>query len=90
MFQCCADNNIGDDGACALSEALKTNTRVFHIGLMSMSPSKVFLVKCESHDLVHVHEANKVGDKGAIALGEMMKTNTGLKILHLRGILPMH
>lgn len=34
------ENNIGDDGACALSEALKTNTMIFHIGFTCKPPSR--------------------------------------------------
>ena len=49
------ENKIGDGGACALSEALKTNTRLFHLGLIGLFTAKWFLAShpcsfCSKHN----------------------------------------
>ena len=81
------ENTIGDGGACALSEALKTNTRLFHLGLIGLFTAKWFFFgKLSMFFLFKTQSANNIGDKGAVALGEALKTNIALKIIHLAGI----
>ena len=80
------ENKIGDGGACALSEALKTNTRLFHLGLIGLFTAKVVFGKLSMFFLFKTQSANNIGDKGAVALGEALKTNIALKIIHLAGI----
>lgn len=78
------DSQIGDVGAGALAEALKTNTEVtelflarsniFNAGAIALAAA---LKENNAVRHIHFHE-NTVGDDGAVALAEMLKVNTGI------------
>ena len=76
-------NNIGDEGAGALSEALKTNTTLQSLELGGEQEG------CDDQTIVDVannqhHQAgNIIGDDGTRALCEALKTNTTLQSLDL-------
>ena len=82
-------NNIGDRGAAAIAEALKSNTELtsLHLGYNTIGPSgaaalaealksNTALTKLWLHD-------NKIGDSGSVAIAEALKSNTVLTELRL-------
>jgi hypothetical protein len=84
-------NGIGDEGGKALGEALKVNTSVKELLLVSVF--LVFLLVfvlcvfccCEESGRLTcaVQGANGIGDEGGKALGEALKVNTSVKELYL-------
>ena len=84
-------NRIGDEGCKALGEALKVNTSVQILGLVSVFllfllvfVLRVFCCCEESGRLTcAVQESNGIGAEGCKALGEALKVNTSVQILDL-------
>ena len=82
-----SDNGIGEEGARALGDALKTNTTLTEMVLI-----------CEQQDHKQTQQEqgrhngtwsdwtdNRIGDEGARALGGALKTNTTLTKLNMEG-----
>ena len=83
-----ASNQIGDAGACALGEALKSNARLGSLNLVSCKAFPILLSVVEMLELV-THGSqnhNRVGDTGAYGLGEGLKLNRSLRCIHLVGV----
>ena len=70
-------NNIGDEGAKCLAEALKTNISLNEISF----EDNLFDTFISSEFFGH----NNIGDDGARAFGEVFKTNKTLTNLNLNG-----
>jgi hypothetical protein len=102
VFCCCEEwgrltcavqwnNGIGDEGGKALGEALKVNTSVQILYLVSVFLLflLVFVLRvfccCEVwwRLTCAVQENNCIGDEGGKALGEALKVNTSVQILNL-------
>ena len=79
------ENQIGDAGTIALSEALKTKTEMLSVSLeiMVCVLDSLFVFVCP---LFHSDHFLTVGEKGAKALASMLKGNTTLLCLMLQGI----
>ena len=79
-----ADNQIGQDGICALSEALKVNRTLKKLDLTSLQkrPASAQFV-CLANKQRKTE--NWAGARGARVLGEALKTNTTLKTQILNG-----
>lgn len=83
-------NNIGDNGAFKLAEALKTNKILTYIDLNnnnigSKGPNALTkLLKTNSTLTTLEFIANNIGDDKAIALAEALKNNSTLVTLELR------
>ena len=77
-----AGNYIGDGGARALSEALKTNTTLqsLNIGCEQEESEEDEL---ETLPTTNKSSDNGIGDEGARALSDALKTNTTLTALNL-------
>ena len=73
------DNNIGDDAAKLLSDALKTNTTLTSLDL-SGEEENMIDKKGRNADWL---AGNQIGDEGAKAMSEMLKVNTTLTSLDL-------
>ncbi|KAF9110697.1 hypothetical protein BGX30_007888, partial [Mortierella sp. GBA39] len=83
------DNKIGDNGAVALSEALKTNStmttlnlrhnRIEDNGAVALSEALKTNSTLTTLDLYY----NSIGDNGAVALSQALKTNLTLTTLNL-------
>ncbi len=81
-------NNIGDEGARALAEYLKQNTKLTELNLSSMLELHDLLFIIARWDIsrpMHVYSylANMIGDMGYRALAESLKQNTTLTELNL-------
>tara|TARA_B110001469_G_C9628357_1_gene313916 strand:+ start:924 stop:2066 length:1143 start_codon:yes stop_codon:yes gene_type:complete len=83
-------NSIGDAGAAALAEALKTNRMVKELSLNENSIGDVGAAALGEALLVNpvisvmsLAGNPSIGDKGAAAIAEALKTNTVLQQLHL-------
>ena len=79
-------NRIGDEGARALGDALKTNTTLTQLELNSeQQDHKETLKESKSkhNGMWSGWAANVIGDEGARALGDALKTNTTLTQLWL-------
>jgi hypothetical protein len=102
VFCCCEEsgrltcavqswNRIGDEGGKALGEALKVNTSVKELNLVSVFVLflSVFVLRvfccCEESGRLTcaVQKSNRIGDAGVKALGEALKVNTSVQILKL-------
>ncbi|RUS30588.1 LOW QUALITY PROTEIN: hypothetical protein BC938DRAFT_479210, partial [Jimgerdemannia flammicorona] len=85
------DNDVGEKGAIALANSLKTNTGLQNLNLERTNETHyVFAFVCLAFQLttarvhpVHCLVDNGVGDPGAIALADALKANTGLQNLNL-------
>jgi Ran GTPase-activating protein (RanGAP) involved in mRNA processing and transport len=79
-----AGNQIGDEGAKALAEALKTNETITTVNL-----SGVRVVCGVSWLRLTFHwmrlQGNPIGDEGAKALAEALKTNKSVTNIYLYG-----
>ena len=77
-----AANEIGEEGACAISEALKVNTTLQTLDLGSRATTKK---SCARHGTTTVNNKadNKIGEYGARALSAGLKINTTLTTLDL-------
>ena len=83
--QCCQTvNAFGDQGECALSEALKVNTRLATLDLESAEKTNAM----PSTDTVSTTNkaGNGIGSEGAKALSEALKINSALTTLNLRSV----
>ena len=81
-----AGNEIGAEGARALSEALKTNTTLQSLNLgceQEESEEDGWIADIANNK--HQQAGNGIGAEGARALSEALKTNTTLKSLDLYG-----
>ena len=83
-------NDIGDEGARGLSDALKVNTTLTTLNLeceqewWSLSGLDVMDSNNEAHNLLNKHKAgNRIGDEGAGALSDALKVNRALATLNL-------
>ena len=76
------DNDLTDDGAKAVAEALKVNTRVRHLNLMGEKWKGELRKKKKSSNLKN-ETGNKIENEGVKALSEMLKDNTTLINLYL-------
>ncbi len=84
-------NRIGAEGGIALGEALKVNTSVKELILVSVFFLflLVFVLRaychCEESGRLTcaVQGSNLIGDEGGIALGEALKVNTSVQKLSL-------
>ena len=79
-----AVNQFGDEGARALSEALKINTTLQSLDLGGEQEESVedgWIADIANNK--HQQAVNDIGDEGAGALGEALKTNTTLQSLTL-------
>ena len=80
------DNSIGDEGAFALSSALRINTTLTKLSLMRQDNcfSSLFcFVPFITKELGSTE--NKISDRGARALSEAVKANTTMTKLYLTG-----
>ena len=77
---CCPDDEIDDEGARALSEALKTNTTLTELKLHGVQGRWLNFRQCQQQ---HQETENEIGVEGAEALSEALKTNTTLQSLDL-------
>ena len=86
------DNQIGDDGAKAISEALKTNQSITHINLSCMNTNSHFQLNSLSLTLNYIFHfiGNKIGDDGARAISEALKTNQSITYIDLSGMNTTH
>ena len=76
--------SIGDEGASALSEALKNNAALTTLDLageQEESEEDGWIANIANNK--HQQAGNKIGDEGARALSEALKTNTALQSLEL-------
>ena len=81
-----AGNEIGAEGARALSEALKTNTTLQSLNLgceQEESEEDGWIADIANNQ--HQQAGNEIGDEGARALSDALKTNTTLHELNLGG-----
>ena len=78
-------NEMGDEGARALSEALKVNTTLDTLKLSCEQEESEDGRTAEIGSNQYQQAGNKIGDEGARALSEALKTNTTLQSLNLRG-----
>jgi hypothetical protein len=69
-------NNIGNEGAIKLSEALKSNSSLSDLNL---SGDTCCLISFS------LNTENKIGNEGAIQLFEALKSNTSITSLNLNG-----
>ena len=76
------DNEICDEGACALSEALKVNTTLTTLDLTSLQ-QQTMPNNEHNKQATKNKTANKIGDEGASSLSEALKVNTSLTELDL-------
>ena len=77
---------MGDEGARALSEALKVNTTLTSLNLESAQQQEQDKDE-QMHELSHnIKTGNKISDEGAFALSETLKVNTTLTTLKLGGV----
>lgn len=85
------DNNIGDSGAAAIAEALKSNTAVEKLWLnnntIGDSGAAALAEALESNTALRwlFLQTNTIGDSGAAAIAESLKSNTALTMLYLNG-----
>ena len=80
-----AGNNIDDEGARALSEALKKNTTLQSLNLgceQEESEEDGWIADIANNQ--HQQADNEIGEEGARALSEALKKNTTLQSLDLR------
>ena len=78
-----AENEIGTEGACALSEALKTNTTLTKLNFeCGSSTNKTIESISNSTDK---KPGNEIYHGGVYALGEALKVNSTLAALKLSG-----
>ena len=77
------DNDIGDEGAKAISESLKINTSLTELNLWS--DEKIRNEKESKNEKNENEEwiGNHVGDEGAKTISESLKINTSLTELNL-------
>ena len=75
-------NAIGDAGATALAEALKTNSALQHLEYVGelCSRGKVVLAWWNHFRLCSA-SSNKIGESGITALAEALSNNSGLTYL---------
>ena len=78
------DNGIGDEGAKALSEALRVNTELTYLGLFGKkcqytTPQKDDEYKWSTWDV----KENRIGKTGGKLIGEALKCNKSLNTLIL-------
>ena len=79
-------NNIGDEGAKALGEALKENKTLTYLDISGTSSFRDGLTYLDAADnLWMVIIGNGIGDEGAKALSDSLKENKTLKVLDIRG-----
>ena len=78
-----ADNRIGDEGARALGDALKTNTTLIELDLRCEQHHKKAQQGCKAHNGTWRGADNEIGDEGTCTLGDALKTNTTLARLSL-------
>jgi hypothetical protein len=78
IFLCFTENQIGVEGAIALSECLKSNSslQILYLGGKSI---RKFIIN------ILIFTENQIGVKGVIALSEYLKSNSSLQILYLGG-----
>ena len=79
-----SDNEIGAEGASALSEALKTNATLQSLNLErehEESEDDAWIADIANNK--HKQAGNKIGAEGASALSDALKTNTTLQSLYL-------
>ena len=74
-------NEIGKEGAKALSEAMRINTTLTKLDLDCIDEEEK---KWKRAKKKWWWTANRIGDEGAKAIGEAMKSNTALIELDLR------
>ena len=84
------ENNIGNEGTTALSEALKHNTTLKSLGLGSQQKD---IRKCTCNcsnklDNLMTVTGNHVGLEGVKSLSEMLKENKTLRTLGISGFVP--
>ena len=79
-----AGNGTGDEGARALSEALKTNTTLHSLILEGeQEESEEDGLSADIAENQHQQADNEIGDEGARALSDALKTNITLQTLNL-------
>ena len=77
-------NEIGDEGARALSDALKTNTTLQELNLHSeQDESEEDGWIADIANNYNLQIGSRIGDEGARALSEALKINTTLQSLNL-------
>ena len=81
------DNDLTDDGAKAIAEALKVNTGVWYLSIQG----DLFKRNVEDNGVVKLalkmDTDNKIGNEGVKALSEVLKVNTKLDYIRLNSIL---
>ena len=75
--------SIGDEGASALSEALKNNAALTTLDLTSVQKSEKDGWIANIANNKHKQTGSNIGPEGARALSEALKTNTTLQSLEL-------
>jgi hypothetical protein len=82
-----AGNNVGVKGAEAIAEALKVNTSLENIYLVSFLFNCFLMgIRCDKSSVrvtTVVQDNNNLGDDGATHIAEVLKANCTLKKLHL-------
>ena len=83
-------NNIGDEGAKALAEALKVNQSLQDLNLSCRKNDTYYLISLysffEPSTGHHTFVDNNIGSEGAKTLAEALKVNQSLQNLNLDGI----
>ena len=81
-------NAISDAGACGLGEALKSNSWLGSLNLVSCKAFTILLSAVDMLVLVtrDLQNHNRIGDIGAYGLGEGLKLNQSLRCIHLVGV----
>ncbi len=84
------NNDIGDEGACALGDGLKANSSLEYLELVRLFHIYIFfvafwdMVQGDMHALtLLLQDNNDIGDEGARALGNSLKVNSSLLFLKL-------
>ena len=81
-------NELGDEGAKFLCEALQFNASVQILDLVSyfLATFNIFFVWFQASCLFYMHvlqQHNLIGDEGAKFIGQALKVNTSLQTLSL-------
>ena len=87
-----AGNNIGDEGAKALAEALKVNQGLQDLNLTCRKNDTYYFISASLFPSFHWPSfiGNNIGSEGAKALAEALKVNQSLQNLNLNGIQMKH
>ena len=84
------DNEIGDEGAFAIAEALEINTVLTTLELIGLCLMGLLWTSCllliRWFGCIMGETDNDIGDEGAYAIAEALEINTVLTTLNLNGL----